>query len=505
MEKSVIIIGGGIGGLCTACLLGKEGYKVTVLERHYKIGGDLHEFVRSGVTYETGMHYISGFQEGGVLRKFFSYLGIFDRLKIKPLDCDAFDHIFVKEDHTDYPVGMGKERFIANWTAAFPEESEGIRAYTDAMFSIMERFPLCNMRISNGDTQKLFSDEGVIMPIGDFIARFIHNPKLRQLLAWVNPLYGGDRDTTPAYIHAIINSLYIQGASRFVGGSQQLADLMCEVIRAQGGTIVCNDGVISINVAEHQVQSVTTRRGLSYEGDIFISSLHPAMTVKLLSDPTQLTKAYRTRLLTLPNTHSVFVLFLKMKKNSFPCFNRNLYFVNHYDDIWRVVDYRPEEWPLGMMATTPPQNDGDEQWASSMIVSCPMLYDDVRAWQGTTHTTRPQAYLDFKADCERRIIEKLKYKFPDIEEHIDSSFSASPLTIEDYTGSVDGSLYGYVKDCNHLECSHLSPLTKIHNLYLAGQNINLHGILGVPLNSIITAGAVTGNINSIIEKISQFG
>jgi all-trans-retinol 13,14-reductase len=96
----------------------------------------------------------------------------------------------------------------------------------------------------------------------------------------------------------------------------------------------------------------------------------------------------------------------------------------------------------------------------------------------------------------------MKYKFPNIEEQIDSYFSATPLTIKDYTGSKEGSLYGYVKDYNHLECSHLSPFTKINNLFLAGQNINLHGILGVPLNSIMTVGAVMGDINSIIEKIS---
>lgn len=504
MEKSAIIIGGGIGGLCTACLLCKEGYKVTILERHYKIGGGLHEFTRKGVTYETGMHYISGFQEGGVLRRFFSYLGIFDHLKIKPLDSDAFDEIFVDEDHTHYPVGMGKERFVAHWCEAFPEESKGIRAYADAMFGIMERFPLCNMRVSDGETQKLFSDEGVVQPIGAFISKYIRNPKLRELLGWVNPLYGGNYDTTPTYIHAIINSLYIQGASRFVGGSQQLADEMCRFIESCGGEIHCNDGVVRMIDEDRHITAVETEKGKRYTGDVFISSLHPACTVDLLSDSSQLTKAYRTRLHTMQNTHSVFVLFLKMKENSFPCYNRNLYFVDRYEDIWRVVKYAPEEWPLGMMATTPPQSEGDEQWASSMIVSCPMNYDDVRQWEHSTHTTRPQGYLDFKSMCERRIIEKLKKKFPDIENCIDSYFSASPLTITDYTGSKEGSLYGYVKDCNHLECSHLSPLTKIGNLYLAGQNINLHGILGVPLNSIITAGAVTGDINAIIRKISQY-
>ncbi len=34
MQKDIIIIGGGIGGLMTACLLCKEGYRPTIIEQH---------------------------------------------------------------------------------------------------------------------------------------------------------------------------------------------------------------------------------------------------------------------------------------------------------------------------------------------------------------------------------------------------------------------------------------------------------------------------------------
>ena len=41
-----IIVGSGIGSLCTAALLSKEGKKVLVLERHYTAGGFTHVFKR---------------------------------------------------------------------------------------------------------------------------------------------------------------------------------------------------------------------------------------------------------------------------------------------------------------------------------------------------------------------------------------------------------------------------------------------------------------------------
>ena len=51
-----IIIGSGIGGLCTAALLGIKGKRVLVLEKHFKIGGWTHTFRRKD--YECGIYLV---------------------------------------------------------------------------------------------------------------------------------------------------------------------------------------------------------------------------------------------------------------------------------------------------------------------------------------------------------------------------------------------------------------------------------------------------------------
>ena len=88
MDKSVIIIGGGLGGLFTGAILSKEGVKVTVLEKNATVGGGLQSFVRFGEIFDTGMHVIGGMQEGGNIRRICNYLGILEKINIMDVDSD---------------------------------------------------------------------------------------------------------------------------------------------------------------------------------------------------------------------------------------------------------------------------------------------------------------------------------------------------------------------------------------------------------------------------------
>ena len=54
----VIIIGSGVSGLTCACILGKFGRRVLVLEQHDRPGGCLHTFQEKGFTFRSGNHYI---------------------------------------------------------------------------------------------------------------------------------------------------------------------------------------------------------------------------------------------------------------------------------------------------------------------------------------------------------------------------------------------------------------------------------------------------------------
>ena len=51
--------------------------------------------------------------------------------------------------------------------------------------------------------------------------------------------------------------------------------------------------------------------------------------------------------------------------------------------------------------------------------------------------------------------------------------------------------------------SQLPIWTKVKNLLLTGQNINLHGICGVPLTAVNTVEALVGR-DQLLTKINQY-
>lgn len=238
MNESVIIIGGGIGGLFTGAFLARNGLKVTVLEKNSIIGGGLQCFARRGKTFETGMHIMGGFEPGGSIYKICRYLGILDKLDIHHIDSRCMDEIRFNSTGEVFRIASGREGFTASLAGYFPDEAENIRAYVDCLYAIADEVPLFHLRPSDGSLAP--HSELFTIPADKLIARFISDPRLRELLAYLNPLYGGVEGHTPAYIHALIYVLYINGASRFAGGSQQLADALAAIIRDNGGAVLAS-------------------------------------------------------------------------------------------------------------------------------------------------------------------------------------------------------------------------------------------------------------------------
>ena len=499
MKQKVVIIGAGLGGLFTGAILSKEGFEVVILEKNATIGGGLQTFQRFGEHFDTGMHVIGGMHPGGNVWKICRYLGVLDKMKIRDVDDECTDRLYFSEDHSYYDIAKGREGFISSLAKYFPEERGNLERYVDAVLAIADKVDLFNLRPSTGQMGLFAESNNFLMAADAFIAKYIADERLQSVLAYMNPLYGGRAHETPAYIHAIISTLYIHGASRFVDGSAQFALLLADVIKQHGGTVVAGDGVEWIEVIDRNVEYVRTKSGKQYTADYYISDVHPCTLMKL-TDEKAFPKSYRERLDTIPNTHSAFALYVKLKPETFPYINHSEYYMTRYADVWNF-SRTDRPWPLGFLMMTPP-NSHQGQYATKVLITAPMPFDMVRRWEDTTVGHRGSEYEAWKAKCAELLLAQIEEMHPGFQACIEAVNTSSPLTIRDFYGVKDGSICGFAKNCQNIVLSQVPVVTKVRNLLLTGQNVNLHGFCGVPLTAITTCEAILGR-NYVVNKINE--
>lgn len=496
MKEEVIIIGGGLGGLTTGALLAKEGHRVTVLEKNETIGGGLQTFKRNGIEFETGMHILGGFRPGGSLYRICSYLGILHRLRLRSVDNDCMDSITYASDGVTYRIAAGREGFVESLAAYFPKEKEHLKRYVDTLYALTEELDVFYLRPTNDDIFQ--HSEQFLWAADRLIAHYINDLKLRDVLAYMNPMYGGIAGHTPAYIHALINVLYINGPDRFEGGSLQLAEALKEVIEQGGGHVLNKAEAARIEVVDKQVKRVVTTDGRSFSAPYYISATHVGEMLRI-ADDSAFPKSYVNRLRSIPGSYSIFSLFIELKEGVFPYINHTCYYQTDYEHVWHLGEYDAHQWPYGFMYMTPPDiNQGAT--ATHLIVNCIMPFDVVRRWEDTKTGKRGAEYKTWKLQHQNRVIAGMEKIYPEFRQMIKHVHAASPLTVRDYYHSTEGSIYGFAKDCENFLLSQVPIFTKVRNLFLTGQCVSLHGICGVPLSAINTAEAIVGR-NKIIEKL----
>jgi all-trans-retinol 13,14-reductase len=141
-------------------------------------------------------------------------------------------------------------------------------------------------------------------------------------------------------------------------------------------------------------------------------------------------------------------------------------------------------------------------FAESAQMIAYMHYDEVKQWENTKVGRRGKDYEDFKAEKAQKMLDKLEVSFPKIKNAIEAVYTSSPLTYRDYTATKEGSMYGIIRDKSFPSHTLVSQRTKIPNLFLTGQNINSHGILGVTIGAMITCAEFLG-INTVIREIEK--
>ena len=496
-QKKVIIIGSGLGGLSSGVVLAKNGYAVTVLEQGGQAGGCLQCFTRRGAKFETGMHFIGSAAHGQTLDRLMRYLEIDRTVRLSQLDPRGYD--VVSLGGRRYAFANGRETFIGQMSAYFPSQHDNLVRYYDLVEDIANASSLHSLRYADSDAP--LNTEYQLRSINAVIDEVITDPVLAKVLVGNLPLYAAEKDKTPFSTHAFIMDFYNQSAFRVRGGSDSIATALVDTINRYGGEVLTRQKVTRIVCDDTHAVGVEVDGGEMLPCDIVISDAHPMRTLELL-DTRLIRPAFRRRINHIPQTVGGFSVYLHFKENTVPYLNYN-YYGYQGDTPWDCERYTEQSWPKGFlyMHFCP---ETDTPYASTGVILSYMQMADVEQWKGTAPGRRGQAYEDFKRRKAERLLDVLEEHFPGIRSGIQNYYTSTPLTYLDYTGTEGGSMYGNARDIGLGSAGRVPQRTRIPNLYLTGQNINSHGMLGVLVGTVVTCSELL-TAKTIYEQIKKAG
>lgn len=483
-NRPTIILGAGPGGLLAASMLARAGKRVVVLEQHHTVGGGLQSFSRRGEWFDTGFHYVGAMDEGQVLRQIFRYAGL-NELPLRRLSEEAFDRICLGDNHFD--LAMGCDRFVERLAEAFPHQREKLHRYLSMVRQVGESVSVEEFRAGR-IARDASSWQGVSAE--EVLRTTIDDPTLRAVLTGNAMLYGGGRDHTSFYDHAmILHSFVAGGAYAFSGGTQQVADALRKAVERQGGEVVTRARVVALHLKAGRVEAVETEDGRRWEAEEVISTLHPRQTFALLRGEHRYRPSFFERLNRMADSCALFTLYLHLPEGV--SYRPTNYYLHRTEQPW-PTPLRTMEEPLEeLLLTMQPPREGERATVLSLMT--PMAHTAFEKWNDTTHPMqRGEAYEAGKAALAERMVRFADRFRLDLPLTQGVRYTASPLTWRDYTSTPNGSAYGLVKDFHNPLATHLPARTRIENLWLAGQSVNLHGGLGVALSSVVAAGCVVG-------------
>jgi phytoene desaturase len=279
-----VVIGSGFGGLAAAVRLGARGYRVTVLERLDQPGGRARVFEQDGFTFDAGPTVITA---PFLFEELWNLCGrrMGDDVDLRPVhpfyrirfdDGDVFDYtgdpdLMRSEIRRFSPEDVaGYDRFIAMSERIFDTGFTRLGHVPFDSFLDMARIVPDMIRLQSHLT------------VYRLVARFIKNPKLRQVLSFHPLLVGGNPFATTS-IYTLIAYLEREWGVHFpIGGTGALVRGLLDLMDGLGGRLRLNADVDEILVQDGRTKGVRLADGETIAADVVVSNADSAWTYRHL-------------------------------------------------------------------------------------------------------------------------------------------------------------------------------------------------------------------------------
>lgn len=461
--KNVVIIGSGIGGLTAGAKLAKQGYKVTVIEKHIIPGGYATNFFRKAktgekVTFDVALHGIGNLADGRSFYEQLKEIGIFDKVKqIRKKETATL--VYNNGEIFDIPDEF--EKYKQELTNKFPHEKEGI----SKLFDFLKQFDY--------EMEEKVFRKGIIsdfittlqdITLYDFLKQYINDEKCIDTFSFLWLYYGLPAKKINAYYYLIAWTGYHIGGTYYIeGGSGVLSKAIADIIEENGGQVVLREEVVSLKTEGNKVVSVTTDKGKTFKADYFLINGCLETTLKRV-DNIQKVSSYLEGLKSRQIGCSLSQLYIGMD-----CDPTELgivkadYFFDYEEggekgfEYMQKGDFEKAHFGLVNYNLLDPNLNKDTGYV------CITLGDFENIWPERD----TEEYKAKKEEVTNILLKRFYKHFPKAEGHVVITELGTPRTMERYTSNKSGAVYGFAQDLENGAFNRLGSGTPFENTYIA--------------------------------------
>lgn len=471
----ISVIGAGIGGLVSACLLASKGHEVTVFEKNNRVGGKMDIYEAKGFRFDTGPSLLT---MPHLLEKLFDECGhkLSDHLKLTPVSpiCrynysdgtvfDCFDDRIKTQSEIDKIAPEDSKAY-----SKFLDYSESLYNKTADAFIYNPLYDFSDFR--NLD---LFSFFGIdaFSKVSEKIDQYFKSEYLRKFFKRFTTYNGSSPYLAPATLNVIPHVELNQGGFYVDGGMYKIAETLFWLADSLGVEFVFNAEVSKVIVSKENTEGIQIKDQF-FESDIIVANCDATETIVNLISGSSIPEKKKEKAATIEPSCSGFVLLLGVDQTYDQLVHHNIFFSKNYEHEFRQIfeeKVMPDD-PTIYIANTSFSNSSHAPDGGSnlfILVNAPYLSENYD-WD-----TEAESYA-------KKVIQELELRgLNELSGHINFQKVLTPKDFYTKYLSNKGSIYG--TSSNNKFAAFVRPRNKsreINGLYFVGGSTHPGG--GIPL------------------------
>ena len=471
-QASVAVVGGGLGGLASACVLAARGHRVTLYDKNPWIGGKAALLHEGGFRFDMGPTILT---VPRVLVRIFSEAGrdLNSYLDLRRLDpqwrCFFDDGARIDLVENVEQMAAAMDRFAPGTGAGggyrtFQRLSANLHDVSDRFFfwkPVQDLFDTIDVRANfNPSTLRDVLSLRMGSSVAGTIRARVKDPRLAQMLDHFIQYVGSSPYGAPAVLCAIANMQVAEGLWYPIGGTRAVVEALIKLGSELGVVWRPGSDVTGLMIEKGAARGVVTARNDREPCDAVVSNMDSVRTYRELVGGR--VGAQYARKSFEPACSGV-VLYLGLSKRYDHLAHHDFVFSRdpeeEFDYIYRKGEPAPDPTAyLAAPAATDPEVAPEGGEALYVLVHTPYL---------RPHHDWSQMFLAYR----RVILDKLKRTagLSDLEDRIVVERHLTPQDIHDRYRVLNGAIYGLASHGKFMGAFKPGNRSReVRGLYLAG-------------------------------------